>query len=93
MAEQTYLGYRFFQLLTVIAAVALTGCATSLPKVDRKAIESFVIPGNARTPLGRIVAASTPEHQHSGFRLLPLGPFSYDARLQLAQLATVSLDL
>lgn len=93
MTDQTYIGCRFFQLLAVIVAMSLTGCATSLPKVDRKAIESFVIPGDTNTPLGRIVATSTPENQHSGFRLLPLGPFAYDARLQLARLATVSLDV
>jgi cardiolipin synthase C len=79
--------------MLLIVAAALGGCATPLPRVDRVAIESTALPGDAGTPLGRIVAASTPEGQHSGFRLLPLGPFSYDTRLQLARLATVSLDL
>ena len=78
-------------LLALVAALA--ACATALPPVDRAAIESSARPGSPDTPLGRIVAASTPEGQHSGFRLLPLGPFSYDTRLQLARLATVSLDL
>ena len=88
---------RLPQLLAVLAAVGamaqLTGCATALPQLDRTALESTALPGEATTPLGRIVAASTPANQHSGFRLMPLGPFSYDTRLQLARLATVSLDV
>ena len=81
------------RLLAVLAGLAIAGCATPLPPVDRAAIESTATPGDASTPLGRIVAASTPPDQHSGFRLMPLGPFSYDSRLQLARLATVSLDV
>lgn len=80
-------------LLTLLAAAALAGCATPLPRLDRAAIESTALPGSASTPLGRIVAASTPDPQQSGFRLMPLGPFSYDTRLELARLATVSLDV
>ncbi len=82
-----------FQLLAVAAVMGLAGCATTLPKLDRVATESIAIPGNPATPLGRIVAASTPENQHSGFRLFPLGPFAYEARIQLAQRAQVSLDV
>ena len=81
------------RFLTVLATLALAGCATPLPQLDRAKIGSTALPGSAATPLGRIVAASTPANQHSGFRLMPLGPFSYDARLQLARLATVSLDV
>ena len=84
---------RLAGLLLLGLAAALAGCATALPALDRAAIESTALPGNTATPLGRIVAASTPEGQHSGFRLMPLGPFSYDTRLQLARLASVSLDL
>ncbi len=84
---------RCFQLLMVAAVVGLAGCATTLPKPDRVAAESIAIPGRPDTPLGRIVAASTPENQHSGFRLFPLGPFAYEARIQLAQRAQVSLDV
>lgn len=87
-------GWRHAQrLLLPLLVVLLAGCATPLPRVDRAAIESWALPGNVDTPLGRIVAASTPADQHSGFRLLPLGPFSFDTRLQLARLATVSLDV
>ena len=78
---------------TLAATLLLAGCATPLPPVDRAALESTALPGRADTPLGRIVAASPPEGQHAGVRLMPLGPYSYDTRLQLARLATVSLDV
>ncbi len=71
----------------------LTGCASGLPKIDRDAIASEAIAGTASTPLGKIVAASTPEGEHSGFRLMPLGPYAFDARLTLAAMSTVSLDV
>lgn len=83
----------FLRWMALFASVAMAGCATPLPALDHAAIESSALPGNATTPLGRIVAASTPPDQHSGFRLMPLGTFSYDSRLQLARLATVSLDV
>ena len=46
-----------------------------------------------QTPLAKIVAASTPPREHSGFRLMPLGVYSLDARLELAKRARRSLDL
>ncbi|MEJ8849594.1 phospholipase D family protein [Variovorax rhizosphaerae] len=45
------------------------------------------------TALAKIVAASTPPGEHSGFRLMPLGVYSLDARIQLARRAQRSLDL
>ena len=74
-------------------ALVLTGCATALPPLDRGAIASAAIPASRGTALGRMVADSTPQDAHSGFRLMPLGSFSFDARLQLARRAEVSLDL
>jgi putative cardiolipin synthase len=43
------------------------------------------------TTLAKIAAASTPPGEHSGFRLMPLGVYSLDARIQLAQRAQRSL--
>ncbi|HWT19220.1 MAG TPA: phospholipase D family protein, partial [Variovorax sp.] len=43
------------------------------------------------TRLAKIAAASTPPGEHSGFRLMPLGVYSLDARVQLAQRAEHSL--
>ena len=83
------------RLLAVLIAtwLLLAGCATPLPKVEREAIAISAIPGARSTALGRLIAASTPEGAHSGFRLMPLGAFSFDTRLQLAQRAQASLDV
>ena len=71
----------------------VTGCATPLPMVNRDAIESTAIEGSSQTKLGKIIATSSPMDVHSGFRLMPLGPFSFDTRLVLAEMAQVSLDV
>ena len=78
-------------LLCVLAVTA--GCATPLPIVNRDAIESSAIEGSTQTKLGQVIAASTPEGVHTGMRLMPLGPFSFDTRLLLAETAQVSLDV
>ena len=71
---------------------ALVGCGT-LPAVDREAIASEAIPLNPKTTLGRIAQTSRPAPDLSGFRLMPLGLFSLDTRVQLARRAEVSLDV
>jgi cardiolipin synthase C len=78
--------------LLLLAALA-AGCAAPLPVVDRAAITSEAIEARPDTPLARIVKASTPEGEHSGFRLLPLGKYAFDTRLELARRAQVSLDV
>ena len=79
-----------------IGAAALlwlcTAC-TSLPVVDREAIASQAIALSGATTLGRIAQESTPARDLSGFRLMPLGQFSLDTRVQLARRAEVSLDV
>ena len=45
------------------------------------------------SPLVRIAKASLPAPGLSGFRLMPLGSYSLDARVELARRATQSLDL
>ncbi|RYF70438.1 MAG: phospholipase D family protein, partial [Comamonadaceae bacterium] len=45
------------------------------------------------TALAKIVAASTPPGEHSGFRLMPLGVYSLDARIEMARRAQRSLDV
>ena len=70
----------------------LGGCGTLAPRgaVDR----SIALPADANTQLGHIAKASTPpEPGLSGFRLLPLGAYSLDARIQLAKRAQHSLDV
>ncbi|MBI5259054.1 MAG: phospholipase D family protein [Burkholderiales bacterium] len=77
----------------LLAAALFAGCATPLPTIDRDKIASEAIPASPGTALGRIVANSTPANAHSGFRLMPLGSFSLDTRVQLARRAEVSLDV
>ena len=74
------------------AAIALSGCA-GLPVIDRQPIVSTAIPLSDQTTLGRIASAYRPAEDHSGFRLMPLGTFSLDSRVQLARRAEVSLDV
>ena len=71
----------------------LVGCATALPKIDREAIASEAIGASSKTTLGHIAQVSLPEAGLSGFRLMPLGTFSFDTRVQLARRAESSLDV
>lgn len=76
----------------VLAVLLLPGCG-SLPTVDREAIASHAIPMDPTSTLGHIAKVSQPAPDLSGFRLMPLGLFSLDTRLQLARRAEVSLDV
>src|ERR1700704_4705908 len=67
--------------LVVVCTAFLAGCS-SLPQVDREAIASSAIGLSPQTTLGRIAQTSTPAADQSGFRLMPLGTFSYDTRVQ-----------
>jgi cardiolipin synthase C len=80
-----------FALLLLLLCL-LGGCA-SLPPREPAPQDSRAIPIDAGTPLGRIARAFPRAPDQSGFRLLPLGQFSLDTRVQLAQRAQVSLDL
>ena len=79
----------------VLAALllALLGACSSLPVIDREVIASEAIPLDAKTTLGGIAQRSMPTPDLSGFRLMPLGLFSLDTRVQLARRAEVSLDV
>jgi putative cardiolipin synthase len=76
-----------------LAALLMLGACGSLPKIDRLAIASEAIPLSTKTTLGRIAQGSQPNPDVSGFRLMPLGLFSLDTRVQLARRAEVSLDV
>ena len=75
------------------AVVLLPGCATALPHIDREAISSEALAATNKTTLGRIAEESVPGQGLSGFRLMPLGTFSFDSRIQLARRAEQSLDV
>ena len=75
--------------------LALAGCG-SLPHLDsdaRDAQASRAVPLSVTTTLGRIAKTSQPAPQLSGFRLMPLGNFSLDTRVQLARRAEATLDV
>jgi putative cardiolipin synthase len=69
----------------------LVGCG-SLPANVGKT-DSSALPPNPESPLVRIAASSIPSPEQTGVRLLPLGAYSLDTRIQLAQRATSSLDV
>ncbi len=85
---------RLCLLLAGVALLAsLGGCATALPRVDREALASTAVEATTTTTLGRIAHESLPEKGLSGFRLMPLGTFSFDTRVQLARRAEATLDV
>lgn len=77
----------------LLAAVLAFSACTTLPSIDRAVIASEAIPLSTQTTLGRIAQSSMPSPEVSGFRLMPLGLFSLDTRVQLARRAEVSLDV
>ena len=79
-------------VLLTLLLLALGACG-SLPQVHRAAKHAEAIPLSTTTTLGRIADAYRPAPDQSGFRLMPLGKFSLDTRVQLARRAEVSLDV
>ena len=67
------------------------GCG-SLPANVGKT-DTVALPPNPESPLVKIAAVSSPSPELTGVRLLPLGAYSLDTRLQLAQRASTSLDV
>ena len=70
----------------------LAGCGSLPPNVG--SVDSVAVAPSQTSPLVEIAANSTPPGADlTGVRLLPLGSFSLEARIQLAQRATTSLDV
>ncbi len=69
----------------------LAGCGTLPASVGKLA--SYAPGDPEKGVLHAFVAASQPSPELSGFRLLPLGVYALDARLQLIQRAQHTLDL
>jgi putative cardiolipin synthase len=69
----------------------LAGCSTLPQDVSREPTRP--VPSAAETELGRIVKASTADAELSGFRLLPSGEYSLQARTQLVHRAQRTLDV
>src|SRR4029077_17930959 len=74
-----------------LAATLVAGCG-SLPQRGEPSTSSALRPA-PDSPLVQITQASIPAPELTGFRLMPLGVYSLDARIQLAQRARHSLDI
>ena len=75
----------------VAAAALLAGCG-SLPTNVGKT-DSVALAPDPDSPLVKIATRSSPSPEQTGVRLLPLGAYSLDTRIQLAQRASTSLDV
>lgn len=84
--------FAFTRILLACILVATLGACGSLPEQRARTPEK-VGAADPTTVLAKVAQASTPPGEHSGFRLMPLGVYSFDARIQLAQRAQRSLVL
>jgi putative cardiolipin synthase len=78
-------------LVVPLAAALCAGCATLPSGVERT--PSTALAPTMETTLGRIVDASTPDREQSGFRLMPTGQYALAARIELARRAERTLDV
>lgn len=76
---------------TVTLALSASACASLPQDVPRRPSTAFA--GWADTPLGQVVARSTPDPALSGFHLVSSGEEAYGTLITLADRATRSLDL
>ncbi len=82
---------RFAAAALAACAVILAGCGTLPTNVGKT--DTVALPLNGDSPLVKIARVSSPAEDQTGVRLMPLGAFSLDTRIQLAQRATTSLDV
>jgi cardiolipin synthase C len=90
-AAAGFLSHWLRSALLLAAALVLAACST-LPPAGPKPT-STALPPPTSGHLAAIAQASTPPGDLSGFRLLPLGPYALEARLELIRRASISLDL
>ena len=81
----------FASIVYPVVLMMLAGCGTLPPCPEPP--PSAARPPSPDSPLARIAAASSPSPELSGFRLMPLGVFSLDARIELADRARHTLDV
>ncbi|MEO5881028.1 MAG: phospholipase D family protein [Caldimonas sp.] len=81
----------YFVAALVASSLLLAGCGTLPANTGKR--DAVSLPLNPDSPLVKIAKASSPGEDQTGVRLLPLGAFSLDTRMQLAQRATTSLDV
>ena len=78
-------------LAALLLSALLVACGT-LPEGIVRPPSTALAPSTATT-LGKTAQASTPSPEQSGVRLLPLGVYSLDTRIELARRAQASLDV
>jgi putative cardiolipin synthase len=82
---------RRLRALASVVAITLTACGTLPREVDRPPATAIApVEGN---PLVRVARASAPAPPASGFRLMPHGLYSLDARVELIRRAQSSIDV
>jgi putative cardiolipin synthase len=78
-------------VVAALASILLASCGT-LPALPERATSSALQTGSD-SPLVRAIQDSTPNPSMTGFRLMPIGFSSLDARVELARRAAHSLDV
>jgi len=91
LADASVFARRLLLFAAASAMTLLSACGTLPPHIVR--LESTALAPSSDTALGRIAAVSTPSPEQTGVRLMPLGVYSLDTRLQLVQRAQRSLDI
>jgi len=79
------------RILVLCVALCVAACGALPERADQPFSAALAAP--ADTPLVRIASASNPDSSQSGFRLMPLGNYALDARIQLIERARSSLDV
>ncbi|HEV2606971.1 MAG TPA: phospholipase D-like domain-containing protein, partial [Xanthomonadaceae bacterium] len=77
--------------IVLLMVILLSACGSLPMQVDRPF--SPALKPSSESPLVRIAQDSSPAPALTGFRLMPLGVYSLDARIQLARRARYSLDV
>lgn len=77
------------RIALALCVATLAACGSLPTALERSAVRAEAV--DATTPLAKIATASAEPGGRTGARLLPLGVYSLDARIQLAQRARQSL--
>ena len=91
VAETSSTRRRIGALVALLATSLLAGCGALPPRVDDAG--SVALAAAADSPLVALVQRSAPPPLASGFRLMPYGSSSLDARIELIRRARHSLDV
>jgi putative cardiolipin synthase len=74
----------------IVLSTVLAGCGMLPQRADTP--YEAALKASPESPLARIAQASIPSPELTGFRLMPIGVYALDTRIQLAQRARSSID-